>query len=85
MIAGGGRWLEVATLAEDWPESGRKTRPKGAGLLVWVRPWGRERGRREEERESVLNYLVQNEAHVKINTWLKITLKSSFSLSIIKI
>ena len=85
MIAGGGRWLEVATLAGGWPKSGRKTPQKGPRLLVWVRPWGRERGRREEERESVLNYLVQNEAHVKINTWLKITLKSSFSLSIIKI
>ena len=84
MIAGRGRWLEVATLVGGWPESGWKTPQKGARLLVWVRPWVEERGRREEERESVLNYLLQNKAHVKINTWLKITLKSSISLSIIK-
>jgi len=50
MIAGGGRWLEVTTLARSWAKSGRKTPKKGAGLLVWVRPWGRERRRREEER-----------------------------------
>ena len=84
MVAGGGRWLEVATLAGGWPKSGRKTPQKGAGLLVWVKPWSRERGRREEERESILNYLVQHKAHVEINTWQKITCKSFFSLSIIK-
>jgi len=36
MIAGGGRWLEIATLAEGWLESGRKSPKEGLGCCCWV-------------------------------------------------
>jgi len=56
MIAGGGRWLEIATLAKGWPKSSRKSQKEGLGCC-WV---GHEveRRRREEERENRLHLLV---------------------------
>ena len=35
MIAGGGRWLEVATLARGWLENGWKTPQKGVAAAVF--------------------------------------------------
>ena len=56
MIAGGGRWLEVATLVGGWPESGRKTPKEGWAAAAGL-DCGVERRRREEERESDLKLL----------------------------
>jgi len=39
MIAGGGRWFEIATLAVGWPEITK--RRAGLLLLSWL--WGREK------------------------------------------
>jgi len=50
MIAGGRRWLEVATLAGDWPESGRKT----LGKLVGGGWPCREKEEREDRESLVL-------------------------------
>ena len=73
----GSQWREVVWALKSLQESGRKVVGKhhnraGRGLLLWV-----ERRRREEERESALNfYLVQKKLR-QINTWLKLTLKSN--------
>ena len=56
MIAGGERWLEIATFAGGWPKSGRKSPKEGLGCCYWV-GCGIERRRREEERENHLHLL----------------------------